>query len=243
MNIICKRLVSLYHPNGSSVKKHTHNGHELVYCLEGKGSAGIEDKRYGFSSGNFYITRRGTLHSEAVREGTRIIYFYFEAPAELVCEGMFADYEGTVLSLVNKLKTEADTNEVFKEEMTECLIKTVLIETARIKENGRPTLNSVLQYINENIEKDIDFRALAEKLHYSYERFRHLFKEHTGMSPHQYLITQRLEKAKFLLKLDSGASLTEISYNCGFSSSSHFAKAFRSKEGMSPSEYLNRNKS
>ncbi|MBR5516277.1 MAG: helix-turn-helix domain-containing protein [Clostridia bacterium] len=243
MDIVCKKLVSIYHANSALVSNHVHHTHELVYCISGKGFAQINGKSYSFSSGNYYITRAGTYHSEKDSECTRIIYFYFDAPPELVCEGMFTDYDGSVLSCVKKLKTETDTVEVCKDQMIECLIKTVLIETLRLKESGKPTINSILQYIDENIENDIDFREHARRLNYSYERFRHLFKEHTNMSPHQYLITQRLEKAKFMMKLNPDASLTEISYNCGFSSSSHFTKAFRSKEGMSPSQYIKSKKS
>lgn len=237
MEIDCRKLVSLYHPNGSTVGTHVHHNHELVYCLEGKGYVEIEGKRCNLTGGNYYLTRAGTEHSERDTDNTRIIYFYFTAPEELVLQGMFSDYEGTVISCVKKLKTETETQAPYKEDMIKCLVKTILIETIRLNESKKHGIGDVIQYIDENIENDIDFKQLAAKLHYSYERFRHLFKEYTQMSPHQYLIHQRLEKAKFLLKLNPDASLTEVSYICGFSSSSHFTKAFRSKESVTPTEY------
>ena len=243
MGIVCKNLVSVNHQSENSTGTHSHRHHEMVYCLEGKGTAEIEGKSFSFSTGNYYITKKHTSHGEKTGGGTRIIYFYFDAPDELVSAGMFSDFDGNILSYVKKLRTESGTHSILRDEMMQCLIKTILIETLRSNESAKPGFDAVIQYIDENMENGIDFKFLARKLHYSYERFRHLFKEHTGLSPNQYLIRQRIEKAKFLMKMNPDACVTEISYNCGFPTSSHFAKAFRAKEGMSPSEYFKKQKS
>ncbi|MBE6573315.1 MAG: AraC family transcriptional regulator [Ruminococcaceae bacterium] len=239
MKIECKNLISISHPNGFYVEKHSHRQHEMVYCLEGNGYAEIKGKNSEFSTGHYYITRAGTLHTEHDEEITRIIYFHFDAPLELVSEGVFADYHGSVLSCVKQLRREIESEEIYKERMIECLITRILLEALRSSENtkAREGIRTALQYIDDNAEQKIDFKALAKQQHYSFDRFRHIFKEHTGFSPHQYVINARIEKAKFLLKLNPRSSLTEISYNCGFASSSHFTKAFRSKVGMTPSEY------
>lgn len=240
MKIVCHKLVSLHHTGGSSIKDHTHKHHELVYCTEGSGWAQIEEIKSDFSGGNYYITRAGTVHTETDNADTRIVYFYFDAPVELVTEGMFCDYDGSVLSCVKKLRTESESEDVFKDKMIECLITRILIEAMRSGDSVKEKdgIRAVLKYLDENIENHIDFRALAKQQHYSFDRFRHLFKEYTGVSPHRYVINARIEKAKFLLKLNPSLSLTEISFYCGFSSSSHFTKAFRTVVGMTPSEYL-----
>ena len=239
MKAICKKLYSITHPNSFAITKHSHSDHELVYCIEGKGFAVIGDKRYDFSTGNYYITRRGLPHTEQDESTTRIIYFYFDAPPELVRDGMYTDFDGAVLSSVKHLQRELEGDDIYRDEMTDSLIRRILIKSLRSLE-GRRTKDSIQQamrYVDENIQQDIDFRALANRHHYSFERFRHVFKEHTGLSPHQYVIKGRVERAKFLLGLNPDTPITEISYNCGFASSSHFSKAFRSKTGMTPSEY------
>lgn len=239
MKIKCHKLVSIYQPNGSSIRNHTHKYHELVYCIEGNGTVQIENNKSEFSTGNYYITAAGTVHTEANFETTRIIYFYFDAPREYITEGNFTDYHGSVLSCVKQLQRESETERTYKDMMVESLITRILIEARRSSEIDQPKdpMASVLRYVDENIEQEIDFRRLAEQQHYSFDRFRHIFKDRTGLSPHQYVIRARIEKAKFLLKLNPDASLTEVSFSCGFSSSSHFTKAFRSTVGITPSEY------
>ncbi len=239
MRAVCKKLYSITHPNGFAIAGHTHADHELVYCIEGRGSVVIGNQRYNFSTGNYYITRRGSLHTEEDESTTKIIYFYFDAPGELVRDGMYTDFDGAVLSSVKHLQKELELDEPYRDEMVSSLMIRMLIKSLR-SEEGRRTRDSMQQavrYIDENIRQDIDMHALARRYHYSLDRFRHLFKDYTGLSPHQYIIKGRIEQAKFLLELNPNTSLTEISYNCGFSSSSHFTKAFRSKVGMTPSSY------
>lgn len=239
MKAYCEKLVSIYHPNGSYVDKHSHAHHELVYCIEGKGYASVGNKKTVFSTGNYYITRSGSVHIERDEPGTRIIYFYFDAPLDMVREGMYADYDGAVLSSVKHMQKELESPEIYREEMIDSLITRMLIKSLRSVEGRRTNegIQQAVRYVDENIQQDIDFRALAHRHHYSFDRFRHVFKEYTGLSPHQYVIKGRIDRAKFLLELNPDASLTEVSYNCGFSSSSHFTKAFRSKVGMTPGEY------
>lgn len=237
--IECKEIVLINHPNGFSIDTHTHSRHELVYCLDGRGSVCIEGRRYEFSTGDYYIVHRGTPHSERDETDTRIIYFCFDAPNTYTPWGVYTDYDGSVISLVKKLQREMKLLDSYAKEMAECFVRTILTEVRRTAEGVRINdgMASLLQYIDENIEQDIDFKLLAQKQHYSFDHFRHVFKEYTGMSPHRYLVKGRLEKACFLLKMNPKASMSEISYNCGFASSSHFTKAFRANIGMTPSEY------
>ncbi len=239
MKASCKKLYSITHSNDFTIAKHTHTDHELVYCIEGNGSAVIGEERYNFSTGNYYITRRGSPHTEQDESTTRIIYFYFDAPSELVRDGMYTDFDGAVLSSVKHLQKELELDEPYRDEMVSSFITRMLIKSLRSLDSKRTNdgIQQTVRYIDENIQQDIDFRALAHRHHYSFDRFRHLFKEYTGLSPHQYIIKGRIERAKFLLELNPDASLTEVSYNCGFSSSSHFTKAFCSKVGMTPSKY------
>ena len=239
MKATCKKLYAITHSNDFSIARHIHSHHELVYCIKGKGVAVIGDRRYDFSTGNYYITCGGSAHTEQDKSGTRIIYFYFDAPTELVRDGMYTDFDGAVLSSVKHLQRELENDDIYRDEMTDSLIRRILIKSLRSVVGKRTStgIQEAVGYVDENIQQDIDFRALAHRHHYSFDRFRHVFKEYTGLSPHQYVIKGRIDRAKFLLELNPDASLTEVSYNCGFSSSSHFTKAFRSKVGMTPGEY------
>jgi len=240
-----KKIVSVYHPNGFFGNDHTHAYHEMVYCLEGGGLVHIRGQKMNFSTGTYYITHAGTPHAEHDNGASRIIYFFFDAPLDRIREGLYTDYKGTVASVVKQLYEESKQALPRKEEMIGILISQLLIETERASEQipAFQDFSLILQYINENAEQNFDFKQVAAQYHYSYDRFRHLFKERIGMSPHQYVLDQRIKRAKFLLSLNPNHSLTEIAFSCGFTSSSQFSNIFFAKAGMTPTAYINSLKS
>jgi len=234
-----KQIISIAHPNGFSGREHIHAQHEMVYCFEGSGNVSIRGQQSNFSTGSYYLTRGKTPHAEKDDSACRIIYFLFDAPEEQICEGAYTDYSGNVGSLVKRLYEEAGEELVQKEKMIELLISQLLIEARRASHHSaeQQDFSRILQYVNENLEQALDFKQMATQYHYSYDRFRHIFKERAGCSPHQYVLRQRVERAKFLLSLKANDSLTKIAFDCGFVSSSQFSNVFFAKTGMTPTQY------
>ncbi|MBD2432005.1 MULTISPECIES: helix-turn-helix domain-containing protein [Fischerella] len=97
-------------------------------------------------------------------------------------------------------------------------------------------LSQVLEYINEHLNQDIKLADLAQLLGMSQFHFSHLFKQSMGTAPYQYLLQQRIERAKQLLK-QTDQSIMEIAFLCGFNSHSHLSKQFRQLTGMTPKVY------
>jgi AraC-like DNA-binding protein len=93
-------------------------------------------------------------------------------------------------------------------------------------------------YMQERIETDLQMPQVAEYLNMSYSSFRHLFKKYTGLSPTQYFINLKLHLAKRMLQ-NSTTSIKEISYLLNFETPEYFAKLFKKKIGMSPTEFRN----
>jgi len=107
-----------------------------------------------------------------------------------------------------------------------------------IYEGGLPErqLRQVLDYINEYLDQDIKLADLAALLEMSQFHFSRLFKQSIGTAPYQYLLQQRVERAKQLLK-QSDQSIIDIAFLCGFNSHSHLSKQFRQLTGITPSAY------
>lgn len=105
-------------------------------------------------------------------------------------------------------------------------------------EGGLPgrQLMHVLEYIHENLDQEIKLADLAALLSMSQFHFSHLFKQSIGIAPYQYLLQQRIERAKQLLK-QTDRSIVEIAFQCGFNSHSHLSKQFRQVTGMTPTAY------
>ncbi len=107
-----------------------------------------------------------------------------------------------------------------------------------VYEGGLPErqLLQVLEYINEHLDQDIKLADLAALLGISQFHFSRLFKQSVGKAPYQYLLQQRVERAKHLLK-QTDRSIIEIAFLCGFNSHSHLGQQFRQLTGTTPSAY------
>ncbi len=106
--------------------------------------------------------------------------------------------------------------------------------------NGLPkrTLQQVVEYIHEHLDRDLTLATLAAIAQMSPSYFSRLFKQSTGLSPHQYVIRCRIERAKQLLR-QGELSIAEIAYSLGFTHQSHFSHHFKRLISSSPKAFLN----
>lgn len=86
------------------------------------------------------------------------------------------------------------------------------------------------------LDQSLQMEELAAALNSSYSQFRKLFKQSTGLSPGQYFIQLKVERAKQLLQ-DNRLRIKEIAYALGFECCFYFSKLFKEKVGMSPENY------
>ncbi len=99
-------------------------------------------------------------------------------------------------------------------------------------------LKLVEDYVQNCLEKEICLDEIAYLLDLSRYYFCHLFKQSTGLSPYQYVIQCRIERAKQLLK-QSGWSIGEVALACGFSHQSHLHRHFKRLTGITPKKFSN----
>ena len=129
-----------------------------------------------------------------------------------------------------------------KKDLAVCLYEHLLltIQDQQIlwKETGlhQQELEQLTQQILKEPEKDWDFRETAKKLNISEKHFLRLFGKTYGMSPHHFLIRQRLAKACSLL-LMTGDPIKSVADQCGFSSPYYFSRLFKKYMKVSPDYY------
>ena len=97
-------------------------------------------------------------------------------------------------------------------------------------------LAPVLGHIHSNLDSELKVAALAEMVGLSSPHFCRIFKKSTDLSPHRYILLQRIDRAKELLKR-TDMSLSDIALQCGFYDQSHFSLQFRNFTGMTPRAY------
>lgn len=97
-------------------------------------------------------------------------------------------------------------------------------------------IESTVRLMHQNIEEPLTQEELADAACISLRQLQRAFRNHLSDSPSAYYKRLRLIEASRLLT-QGGYSVTHITYACGFKSQSHFAKVFRDKYGVTPSEY------
>lgn len=88
-------------------------------------------------------------------------------------------------------------------------------------------INRVIDYIDQNVGKELALEELAGIAHFSKFHFHRIFTSFTGETLFRFIARLRVEKAAFLLASHPGKSITEIALDCGFSSSASFARSFK----------------
>ena len=89
-----------------------------------------------------------------------------------------------------------------------------------------------IEYINDELDSNLLLEEIAKKSSLSKFHFLRIFKKYIGLTPHQYIMSQRINKAKNLII--NGDNLIVASNKVGFYDQSHFIKSFRKLYGYSP---------
>jgi transcriptional regulator GlxA family with amidase domain len=90
--------------------------------------------------------------------------------------------------------------------------------------------------MEENADQPMTVETIGEKLGVGLERFYEAFKAYTGMTPYQYFIQLKINKAKDLLDREE-ASVKEVAFALGFEDPYYFSRLFKKKTGVAPSDW------
>jgi AraC-like DNA-binding protein len=112
-------------------------------------------------------------------------------------------------------------------------LKTISDEGYNLNQNP---LAFVLNYIKSNLNEKISINSLSDKACMSKATFYRLFKRELGISPNDFILAEKISKAKTLLT-QPGAKVASISYELGFNDANYFIRAFKKIVGITPGTY------
>ncbi|WP_165589111.1 MULTISPECIES: helix-turn-helix domain-containing protein [Burkholderia] len=114
---------------------------------------------------------------------------------------------------------------------------TKLAGAAEVRECGHAaSIRRAVELIATCCHENLTLQSIADAAQYPGDLYSFIryFKKVTGSSPHQFLVNERLERARNLI-ISRKCSITEAALRCGFASGSHFSTVFKKRWGVPPS--------
>ncbi|MBR9874154.1 MAG: helix-turn-helix transcriptional regulator [Vibrionaceae bacterium] len=103
--------------------------------------------------------------------------------------------------------------------------------------NGKANFSEVVDYIANNIHRELREEDAAALCHYSTTYFSKVFRRKVGMCFRDYVTAKRIALAKKMLTEDDSMKIAYIAYQCGYHDVSYFSRIFKKKTGFSPASY------
>lgn len=153
-----------------------------------------------------------------------------------------------IIMLLNRLLKEKESSEIGSEFLNHLLILELFVLISRALKmewedsiKGKSTklkelIQTSVNYINNNYERDISLKDIARYVFLSPSYFIRAFKEEIKISPINYLLKVRVERAKELLA-DTDQRISDIALNVGFSNQQRFNEIFKKYAKMTPLQY------
>lgn len=184
-----------------------------------------------------------------------VFYFPDHTDGVLLRLRQLAEMKGTTMAFADTLvfstglalADELAKNSSMDDHFAELLAKVMMERAFRVLTTSKTAnlspghthfdrLKKTLDYVRENLATELTLEMLAGHAKVSVPHFQRIFNSAMGMSVHKFVLSARLEQARKLL-VTTRMPLSHIAENCGFSSQSHLAKAFRSVHAATPTEF------
>lgn len=243
-----------YHAK-NRIEEHSHDFFHYIYVIKGLGDINISGKVYELKPKHMYLLSPGTVHSFYNKKEENLLTI--EIKFEVLDEAFLNETEHfpkildvgatPVKRILANIRRECINKKVYFEDIVSANMQEIFahLKRASLIQHDNNLDNSkefyeVIEYINENLYKDITLQELADILCLEKTYFLKKFKKIMGVTPMLYTRNMRVERAKELLKY-SDMNITQISEAVGFFSIHHFSKHFSKSTGMSPSKFKKEN--
>lgn len=246
---------------------HTHVYDELLYVLDGAVIMTIRGRDYRVEAGSLVFLNQFDEHATRLISDRYRRYYLLIPPAQLKAFHndvlllsvfrLHGEHFSYVLptgaekprfdAYFAMLKDAADRGGPYLDERIEALMTLILTDAQALRPDmfasGREgaflPVQDVLDQLDRDFTKPLNLPALAAQFHVSPGCLSARFRRQVGMSPMQYVIQSRLNRAKILL-LKTELSVMEIARQCGFGDVSNFVRRFRQQFQSTPLQFRRR---
>ena len=233
--------------------EHLHTDVEMLYVFEGEMTMMVDGAPRKLTPGDLCIAFPGIAHGYVERKNARVLMLIFppeispdfpallskSQPRDPVLRK--ADLPDDIPFCMEQLKKESDATG--DERVLRGYIQVILsraLPRMALKDRDPEMANvvyEIMKYLSIHCAEPISLCDLSHALGVSQSYLSHTFSQRIGMNFRTYINTLRADKACLLLR-NSTRTITDIAYECGFSSQSYFSYVFKRKMQRTPREYV-----
>ncbi|MBR5527996.1 MAG: helix-turn-helix transcriptional regulator [Clostridia bacterium] len=246
-------------------RNHHHTETELNFIIYGSGEYNLGGKNYTFRAGDLFIVRSNEQHCIPTITSDTLLslnmyispYFFWNECADYIPYQKIRALIDADIPILNRRCGE-DITSVFTKiaklyedgrEDLRFALRGEVLNAIRMIADGTDVdesadflshlcledVQKAMEFIKINYKNPISLEDIAKSAAMSSSYLSATFKKITGMSPYNYLITTRIEKAAELIK-KTDKTVMSIALECGFTSLTSFNKAFKKLVGITPME-------
>lgn len=237
---------------------HVHSECHILFCIAGKGFLKLGDQEISLLPGTLALIRPGIPHSCGSTEGWFEFWgvsFYSSGEADTITRDFldsetyladfskYMDYVRGAFSFLHDLCGSSVTNRTSVPDIRTQFYSLLFFSRKMLLDHPIPRelpgvlpLQDMMLWISEHYREDLSLEILSKKFSISASHLSRLFYQSFGISPINYLIDVRLNKAKDLL-IFSDLPAGEIAEQVGYTNVYHFSNLFRKRIGLTPQEF------
>lgn len=245
---------------------HFHNSFEMIFIKSGKAVFKIDNKVYNVAAGNLIFLSNLEKHELKVTEFPYDRYIMLINPDHFLTEvknpilssifrhrpehfchvlDISSEKDSYIENLLNNMLTEYNGKELHYNSALSSFLILLLIHLHRnytsffpveVMNRTTSTIIEIQKYIDQNSQSKLNLKDIAKKYYIDMYYLSRIFKNITGYSFKEYIILQRISKAKNLLFFTT-EDITQVGLRSGFNNTNHFIKLFKKYEGITPYQY------
>ena len=241
---------------------HYHDFHKVIIFLSGKAAYHIEGKSYYLKPWDILLVNRHAIHKPEIDFSVPYERFVLWIRDDIKSTELLRCFQKAIDRSYNLIRLDSDTQEKLKQLLYELeaalkdekfgsellgsalftqfmvYVNRIFLEKQYIYDahsySSDSQIEELLRYINHNLTEDLSIETLARKYYLSKYHMMRKFKEETGYTIHNYIISKRLLLAR--TKISEGTPILKASQLSGFSDYTTFSRAYKKQFGTAPSQ-------
>ena len=241
-----------------------HDFHKVIIFLSGKAAYHIEGKSYYLKPWDILLVNRHAIHKPEIDFSVPYERFVLWIRDDIKSTELLRCFQKAIDRSYNLIRLDSDTQEKLKQLLYELeaalkdkkfgsellgsalftqfmvYVNRIFLEKQYIYDahsySSDSQIEELLRYINHNLTEDLSIETLARKYYLSKYHMMRKFKEETGYTIHNYIISKRLLLAR--TKISEGTPILKAAQLSGFSDYTTFSRAYKKQFGTAPSQTI-----